>query len=201
MVLNYNPKTSPRVGIGQIVCPKLHVEKNMPELMKRKIEKLPKFYNLLESSPRSNHLGESRLRARKAHQMGVLRNWERCANSSRDEGVARFFDMLLNEAKKEIWTDKNCENQEAATVGQEGVMEDEEQGEQDDNPNTQHGLSGRNTQQDGMLEKENTVPQTGQVLSWKRAGNEPAKARARTRPVTGPHPPERRNRESTTIPR
>lgn len=37
-----------------------------------------------------------------AHQADVLRNWERCARSPRDEAVAQMFQLLLKDAKMKV---------------------------------------------------------------------------------------------------
>lgn len=47
MVLNYNPHPSTKAGIGQIICPKIHVDVVL-EGLKKKITRLSSNYNPLE---------------------------------------------------------------------------------------------------------------------------------------------------------
>lgn len=102
MVLNYNQHPSPRAGIGHIKCPKKNVHTFVEDLKKKRIEIIPLNYSPMELSPRNKHLGPRREIALKNHQLELLRNWERCARSPRDEAVAQLFQLLLKGAKEKL---------------------------------------------------------------------------------------------------
>lgn len=99
------------------------------------------------------------MREAKAQQTEVLRSWERCENSPRDEAVARFVDTLLNEAKEKPRAQK-----ESSRVSETGdpanVMRDEDQSDEEDNPNMQQAQSEDSS---NTRTKENIDPQTGQT--------------------------------------
>lgn len=73
-VPNYNPHPSPRAGIGQIRCLKIHVGLVVEGMRKKKIMRIPPKYIPLELSPRRKHLGRRRDMTLMAHQTEVLRN-------------------------------------------------------------------------------------------------------------------------------
>lgn len=68
MMLSYNPHPSPRAVIGQIICPKIHLNVVVERLKKKRITRLPSNYNPLELSPPNKHLGRRRDMVIKAHQ-------------------------------------------------------------------------------------------------------------------------------------
>lgn len=67
MVLNYNPPPPPGSWIGQLICPRENSNKVIRELGRRSYEKLPDNYIPLDLSPRSRHMGERKVRARRKH--------------------------------------------------------------------------------------------------------------------------------------
>lgn len=71
MVLNHNPHSCPRVGIGEIICPTIHGEKVTRECKKRNIENL---YATLDTLSLSLGINASE-KAKLEHQNSIRRKY------------------------------------------------------------------------------------------------------------------------------
>lgn len=148
MVLNYNPHSSPRAGIAQIICPKQNVSIVVEEVRKKKMDRLPENYNPLELSPRSNHMLLRRKKALSLHRLEVMRYWERNAASPRDEAVAQVFLDLLKTAKQ---GSQETGEEEASTAQEEEENQgaESQQREQEEEQEVQAEAEKEDDQEEG----------------------------------------------------
>lgn len=91
-----------RVEIGQIIFPKRNVNRFLEQLKKKRIKRLPDNYNKMKLAPRSNNFVTRREKHIMNNKTVVLRKWERCGTSPRDEVVGIRFEVLLKNAKEKL---------------------------------------------------------------------------------------------------